>query len=106
MSAIDSMRDTRSSEHNICSTSSEIPHLLRRPHVQYRVYSSLSLDSLLKHMNPVCNLNSCLRNINLDTITPFTSKSIMFLFPSRFLLNFYSYSSSTPSVLHACCVYP
>ena len=96
MFTIDSMWDTRSSEHNIRSTSPEILRLLRRPHVQYRVHSSLSLDSLLKHMNQMRKLSSCLRNINLDTITPFTPQSFMFLFPSRFLLNFYTYTSSVP----------
>ena len=69
------------------------------------VHGSLSLDSLLKHMNPMRNLSSCLRKITLDSITPFTPKSFMFLFPSRFLLNFYTYSLSIPCVLHACCVY-
>jgi hypothetical protein len=106
MFTIDSMWDTRSFEHNIRSTSPEISRLLLRPHVQCRVHISLSLDSLLKHTNPVRNLNSCLRNIDLDTITPFTPKSFMFLFSLRFLLNFYKYSSSISCVLHACCVYP
>lgn len=72
MFTIDSMWDTLSFEYNIRSTSPVIPRLFQRPHVQYRVHRSLSLDSLLKHMNPVRNFNSCLRNINLDTITPFT----------------------------------
>jgi len=106
MFTIDSMWDTRSFEYKIRATSPVIPSLLRRPHVQCRVHRSLSLDSLLKHMNPVRNLNSCLRNISLDTITPFTPNSFMFLFPSRFLLNYYKYSSSIPCVLHAYCVYP
>jgi hypothetical protein len=88
MRTTDSMWDNRSSEGNIRSTGPEIPPPLTEATCPISCSQWVVTRFSLRHPDAMHNLNSCLRNIKLVTITLFTPKSYVSLlvtFPAKLL---------------------
>jgi hypothetical protein len=58
-----------------CATTEEIPSILWKPNVQYRAHKSSPLVPILRYINPIHTIPSCLSKIHFNIVHPPTSWS-------------------------------
>jgi hypothetical protein len=78
----------------------EIPRLVRKPTVRFRVHRSPSLHLVVSQMNPVHSLSPRFLKIQFNVL-PFALRSSKWSLPFNFLSQIFVHFPSPPYVLHA-----
>jgi hypothetical protein len=94
------MEQSPSWESNSHSASQEIPRLLWKPKVHYRVHRSRQLAPVMILMNPVHTLPNYFSKIHSNIILPPTLMHSEWSLPFRFPTIIFMHFSSHPSILH------